>query len=307
MISNPRFEPIPNLEESFRAEPEVENVMDRMQVEAFFDLCERTGYSVEHDNAKEDESSECGGHVMREKIADHKSRPAVIDRRRLFNFCDISTLFTLFTLFVSAMSGSAQPHDHADRDEEHPEEGDDYLLVEDAEEIDESELPNDEPMEADSDDEGVDEGIDEEDQADVVDTSHARFASHSPKSIFSLATHPVSPVLAVSGGEDDMGYLWRMDTGEEVARLTGHKDSVVSAAFSADGEFVATGGMDGSVRVWSRVSNAGSWEWGTWQFITNLDGPDEVVVRISPFPSLFRIITSKLHRSGSTGIREDMY
>jgi ribosome assembly protein SQT1 len=184
------------------------------------------------------------------------------------------------------MSAPTQPpqgdeiaeHEGADHGE-----GDVYVTVEDAEEIDESELQSDEPMEGDSDDDDDDDDDEHEQDGsrDVEDTSQARFASHSPKSIFSLATHPVSPFLAVSGGEDDMGYLWKMDTGEEVTKLTGHTDSVVSAGFSADGEFVATGGMDGAIRIWGRVKNAPGWEWATWQFVTSLDGPDEVVVRVS--------------------------
>lgn len=122
-------------------------------------------------------------------------------------------------------------------------------------------------------------GDHEEEEAEDLrpDTSVAHFASHDG-SIFGLAAHPVEPLLVVSGGEDDLAFLWRVDTGEEVAKLSGHSDSVSCLAFSADGELVSTGGMDGKVRLWRRVKGVAGFEWGKWEFLTSLDGPDEVTV-----------------------------
>jgi len=48
----------------------------------------------------------------------------------------------------------------------------------------------------------------------------------------------------------------------------------VAVEWSADGEMVASGGMDGKVRIWRRVGKDG---WGLWEFLTELLGPDEVV------------------------------
>jgi ribosome assembly protein SQT1 len=116
------------------------------------------------------------------------------------------------------------------------------------------------------------------------DTSTAHFASHHPHALFAIAAHPVDPNLIVSGGADDVAYLWRADTGEELVRLTGHTDSVSAVGWSFDGELVATGGMDGRVRIWRRVppaagAPAGS-EWSRWEFLKSIeDGPDEVTVR----------------------------
>ncbi|KAI7827722.1 WD40-repeat-containing domain protein [Kickxella alabastrina] len=61
--------------------------------------------------------------------------------------------------------------------------------------------------------------------------------------------------LAVSGGGDDRAYLWRLDTGDTVAELDKHDDSVSSVKFSNDGTLVASGGMDGKVNVYT-VDNA---------------------------------------------------
>ena len=72
-----------------------------------------------------------------------------------------------------------------------------------------------------------------------------------------------------------MGYIWDLTTGAEIVKLTGHTDSVTSVAFSSDGEYIATGGMDGKVRIWRRV---GRENYEKWEFITELTGPDEVMV-----------------------------
>jgi WD40 repeat protein len=107
----------------------------------------------------------------------------------------------------------------------------------------------------------------------LEDTSIQSFPNHH-KSVFAVATHPSAP-LAVSGGEDDNGYLWDTTTGEIISKLGGHVDSVVAVAFSHDGSFVTTGGMDGRVRVWKQKDS-----WKSWEFLTQLDGVDEVVVSL---------------------------
>lgn len=78
-------------------------------------------------------------------------------------------------------------------------------------------------------------------------------------------------------------------------KLTGHTDSVAATAWSSDGEMVATGGMDGRVRVWRHV---GKQDWKTWEFLTELQGPDEVMV--SPLSVTFCVL-SKTHYSTSSG------
>ncbi|EPQ31326.1 uncharacterized protein PFL1_01510 [Pseudozyma flocculosa PF-1] len=139
------------------------------------------------------------------------------------------------------------------------------------------------PMDDDSDDEHgqgaagpADEGEQDmtDGQQEFVDNSIAAFYSHR-KSLFCIALHPnfPSPPLALSGGEDDGGWIWNTQDGSEIARLGGHTDSVTAASFNAAGDLAATAGMDGKIRVWRMVGA----DWKTWEFLTNLEGPDEVV------------------------------
>lgn len=55
--------------------------------------------------------------------------------------------------------------------------------------------------------------------------------------------------LAVTGGEDDKAFVWKVESGEVVFEVTEHKDSVIAAEFSYDGSFLATGDMAGEVKV----------------------------------------------------------
>ena len=112
------------------------------------------------------------------------------------------------------------------------------------------------------------------------DSSISHFTAHRG-SVFAVAVHPSQP-LAVSGGEDDLGYIWDLGDGEVVVKLTGHTDSVTSVGWSHDGELASTGGMDGNVRIWRRVkktSEDAKNAWKTWEFLTELAGPDEIMVR----------------------------
>src|SRR6267378_2531465 len=103
----------------------------------------------------------------------------------------------------------------------------------------------DEPMDDDDDDVGE---LGDLDEIVLEDNSIQHFTSHEGP-VYAIATNPTAPV-AVSGGGDDFGYIWDITDGETIVKLTGHSDSVTATEFSSDGEMVATGGMDGRVRVW---------------------------------------------------------
>ena len=45
--------------------------------------------------------------------------------------------------------------------------------------------------------------------------------------------------------------VWRVSNGERIKTLTGHSHSVVSVAFSPNGENIASGSYDNTIRVWN--------------------------------------------------------
>lgn len=71
--------------------------------------------------------------------------------------------------------------------------------------------------------------------------------------IISICAHPEAPIV-VTGSEDSIAKVIQIETGKEIASLTGHMDSVESVGFSgpiAGGMMLlATGSMDGKVLVW---------------------------------------------------------
>jgi len=73
----------------------------------------------------------------------------------------------------------------------------------------------------------------------------------------SLFTH-VNPEGTIRHPEHSSNYIavWNIKTGEQLTCLTEHPDFVYSVTFSPCGKFLASGGRDGAVRIWS-VAN---WE-----------------------------------------------
>jgi len=164
----------------------------------------------------------------------------------------------------------AAPSEHPAHDEDDDQDQEVFLDPNDVLEVIEGD--GDAPIDEDDNEEwpGAEGGAEDE-SAEVEDTSIQHFAEHN-QSVFAVAAHPSQPLVA-SGGEDDLGYIWNVMHGEQVVKLTGHTDSVSAVEWSFDGQMIATGGMDGRVRVWRRVGTA---DWDNWEFVTELQGPDEV-------------------------------
>jgi len=115
----------------------------------------------------------------------------------------------------------------------------------------------DEVDESDEDDQNnypMDErpGSPERDDADFVFRKHA-------DPVFCCALEPKNGNLAVTGGQDDMAYVWEIHNGQILFECTGHKDSVTMAAFSFDGTYVATGDMSGLIQVWKVATHTLVW------------------------------------------------
>ena len=89
-------------------------------------------------------------------------------------------------------------------------------------------------------------------------------------SVYSVDINPADEDIVITGGGDDRAFLWHVSDPSAFVELAGHTDTVTKVAFSADGKLAATGGMDGLVKVWDVNSGA---------LVTDLDGPDEIVVR----------------------------
>lgn len=112
-------------------------------------------------------------------------------------------------------------------------------------------------------------------EAEVIDISKLTFNKHK-KSVFSSAISN-DQTLAVTGGEDDVAYVWNTSNGEVVFECTGHKDSVTEVAFNHNSQYIATGDMAGMIQVWSVSEKKLTWcnegddmEWLSWHPLANV-------------------------------------
>ena len=128
------------------------------------------------------------------------------------------------------------------------------------------------PPEDDDEDEEMD--IDEEQETIEIDMSNnswTYFDQHKD-SIFTVFAHPKLPMV-VTGGGDNTAYLWTTHTQPPrfVGELQGHKESVISGGFTADGKFVVTADMNGFIQVFKATKGGEK-----WAKFSELDEVDEV-------------------------------
>lgn len=169
-----------------------------------------------------------------------------------------------------AVPNPNQPHHHEDEDVH---EGDDMLDAEEAGE----EIADDGDVPMESDEEAEEGGQDMQMEIQLQNDSSAHFDAHTD-SIFCIAQHPVHPEIVATGGGDDVGYVFDVSSQppaqasasgqpkereglKSLFKLEGHKDSINAIVFSEPkGQFLATAGLDGKLRVWQGVPDGKKWK-----------------------------------------------
>ena len=122
----------------------------------------------------------------------------------------------------------------------------------------------------------------EETQSDVVDSSFATCQLHRD-SVYCASFHPINKNYIISGGGDDVSYLWTYDgtamlqdpdreTGpgkgiSSYIALASHRDTVTSVGFSADGKLAFSAGYDGMLKIFDAY---------TGQLLAEFDGPQDI-------------------------------
>ncbi|MED6220406.1 hypothetical protein PIB30_044508 [Stylosanthes scabra] len=158
---------------------------------------------------------------------------------------------------MNAPPPPSPPHDDDDNNEE--------VFIDESDILHEVSMDNEDLPDAADDQDSDPEHLDEDD-----DSVHT-FTGHNGE-LYSVACSPSNSTLVATGGGDDKGFLWKIGDGEWASELKGHKDSVSSLAFSHDGQFLASGGLDGIVQVWDVMGNprgtlegpGGGIEWLKW-------------------------------------------
>ncbi|EDQ89496.1 uncharacterized protein MONBRDRAFT_32300 [Monosiga brevicollis MX1] len=111
-----------------------------------------------------------------------------------------------------------------------------------------------EGMDDDQDDEEGDDdmGMEVADEGAVPDRGNnaSRIMQAHAEAVFCLAIDK-SQRFFVTGGQDDLALVWSFETWQPLQTLKGHKDSVTAVGFSPDSAYVATGAMDGEIKIWN--------------------------------------------------------
>src|SRR5438128_2641980 len=63
-------------------------------------------------------------------------------------------------------------------------------------------------------------------------------------------------IVAKRSPGDKVLRMWNVSTGAAAGEFAGHEDGIETAAWSPDGQLIATGGWDRTIRVWSTRTGA---------------------------------------------------
>lgn len=105
------------------------------------------------------------------------------------------------------------------------------------------------------DEEDLPDQEDEDIEGEGSDDSLYVFTCHRDE-VFAVACSPLDEFVMATGSSDDKGYCWRIGAQEPLLELRGHKDTINSLAFSADGKLFASGGLDGLIQIWDTASGS---------------------------------------------------
>lgn len=103
-------------------------------------------------------------------------------------------------------------------------------------------------------------GFDDGDiEIEMSNNSFAYFDQHTD-SLFTVMRHPLLPVV-VTGGGDNVARIWGYDsTHTHSVDILEHSESVIGGGFSASGEYLVTGDMNGQVLVHKSIRGGAEWK-----------------------------------------------
>jgi WD40 repeat protein len=79
-------------------------------------------------------------------------------------------------------------------------------------------------------------------------------SGHHQGPIMEASFQPDGRLLATCGILDPQIMLWDAESGQHLRPLTGHNQGIMSVAFSPDGKLLASGSLDGTLKLWEPVS-----------------------------------------------------